>query len=117
MLTRVLRLWEVLNSKCFSLLKYETEGNCAQVKISAQRLAFHPKAFIHVQMPHKEAPRHPILCHFYSVLVFFSSLFSVPDTAKSDYSQRLLKHLFTTHTRFTTDPKLTHFVCFRSFFF
>lgn len=75
MLTRVLRLWEVLNSTCFSLLKYETEGNCAQVKISAQRLAFHPKAFIHVQMPHKEAPRHPILCHFYSVLVFFPPYF------------------------------------------
>lgn len=37
--------------------------------------------------------------------------------ARSDYSQLLLKHLFATYTPFTTDPKLTRFVCFRSFLF
>lgn len=35
--------------------------------------------------------------------------------ARSDYSQLLLKHLFATYTPFTTNPKLTHFVCFHSF--
>lgn len=37
--------------------------------------------------------------------------------ARSDYSQLLLKHLFVTYSPITTDPNLTHFVCFRSSFF